>query len=120
LIYQNMAPHGMLELGTLDVAESYVMIGHENRDDGKYGDGIRDALFARSVLDELVARALTETDPVAWLLQRVQAALVRLDAIDRPASVKEEAKRQLFNLERRLIRALGGGTVKHDRRRAAL
>jgi hypothetical protein len=34
--------------------------------------------------------------------------------------VKEEAKRQLFNLERRLIRALGGGTVKHDRRRAAL
>jgi hypothetical protein len=72
-------------------------------------DRLAEARFARDELDALIARALEAPDPVRWLRRRVQAALDRLDSVDRPASVKEEAKRQLFNLERRLIRAIREG-----------
>jgi hypothetical protein len=72
-------------------------------------DGLADARFIRDKLDGLIARAREQPDPVAWLRQQVQAALDRVDGVDRPSSVKEEAKRQLFNLERRLVRAIREG-----------
>jgi hypothetical protein len=83
------------------------MIGDDDVE--KDEDGLADARFVRDKLDGLIARALEEADPVAWLRQRVQAALDRVDGVDHPSSVKEEAKRQLFNLERRLIRAIREG-----------
>lgn len=54
-------------------------------------------------IDDLVARARRQSDPIAWIRERVGDALRRLDASDHASAVKLEAKRQLFEIEKRLI-----------------
>jgi hypothetical protein len=62
--------------------------------------------LAQDTLDNLLAQALDTSDPVGWVRRRVQIALRRLEQTDHPTSVKDEAKRQLFSLERRLVQAV--------------
>jgi hypothetical protein len=81
----------------------------DDYDNRERDDEIPNDRFVRDALDGLIARALEQENPVAWLHQCVQSALDRLDVVDRPASLKEEAKRLLFGLEQRLIRAIREG-----------
>ncbi len=63
----------------------------------------RDAYLA---LDALMARAKTQPDPVRWTRSHVRAALDRLERVDEPHVVKDEARRQLLAIERRMLTML--------------
>lgn len=71
-----------------------------------------DASLNESRVQGLFAEALRAPDPQRWVRTRIEDALNKLERPDRSPALVEEAKRQLFEIEAMLIRAIHDGKGK--------
>lgn len=81
-------------------------------DDDDCDPGTCDPGPEKSRIESLAAEALRSADPEKWVRGRIEEARERLDQTDASRALVQEAKRQLFTLEKLLLRAVSDGSGK--------